>query len=186
MRAVFSTLGLRQTAEILPNVPFCLLAFRGFQPIENKGPNQRGFDTYTPDLSELVRAAHKAHPKNPVRFVFPDGRKACVWLGSEANRIGDDRHFRVNLTAADKLDSAEIRRQRKVWPVDVMGGQRMGKIDRCIRYGILAVEHRLIGDGPKAVPLQGDDHALTYDANGYPELPNRLDRRTKPSLAEAA
>ena len=91
-----------------------------------------------------------------------------------------------SLAAADKFDRAEIGRQRKVWPVDVMGGQRMGKIDRHIRYGILAVEHRLVDDRPKALPLQGDDHALTYDANGYPELPNRLDRRTKPSLAEAA
>jgi hypothetical protein len=108
-------------------------------------------------------------------------------LASDTNeepKIGDDRHFTVNLAAADKLDSAEVRRQRKVWPVDVMGGQRMGKIARRIRYGILAVEHRLIDDRPK--PLQGDDYALTYDANGYPELPNRLDRRTKPSAAEAA
>jgi len=163
--------------------------FRGFQPIENKDPNQRGYDTYTPDLSEYVRAAHRVHPRNPVQFVVPDGRKARVWLGSDTNeepKMGDDRHFRVNLAAADKLDSAEIRRQRRVWPVDVMGGQRMGKFDRHIRYGVLGVE-RLLGDArPKALPLQGDDHALTYDANGYPELPNRLDRRTKPSLAEAA
>jgi len=107
-----------------------------------------------------------------------------VWLGSEAN--GDDRQFRVNLAAADKLDSAEIRQQRKVWPVDVMGGQRMGKIDGRIRHGILAVERLLVDYRPKAQPLQGDDHALIYDANSYPELPNRIDRRTKPSLAEAA
>ena len=163
--------------------------FRGFQPIENKGSKQPNFATHTPDLSEFVRAAHKARPKNPVEFVFPDGRKARVWLGSDTNeepKIGDDGHFRVNLAAADKLDRAEIRRQRKVWPVDVMGGQRMGKIDGRIQYGILAVEHLLVDERPKALPLQGDDHAFTYDANGYPELPNRLDRRTKPSLAEAA
>jgi hypothetical protein len=86
----------------------------------------------------------------------------------------------------DNLDRAEIKRQRKVWPVDVMGGECMGEIDRHIRYGILAVEHRLVDDRPKALPLQGDDHVLTYDANGYPELPNRLDRRTKLPLAEAA
>ena len=133
--------------------------FRGFQPIENKDPNQRGYDTYTPDLSEYVRAAHRAHPKNPVQFVVPDGLKAHVWLGSDTNeepKIGDGRHFRVNLAAAHKLDSAEIRRQRRVWPVDVMGGQRMGKIDMHIRYGVLGVE-RLLGDArPRALPLQGD------------------------------
>jgi hypothetical protein len=136
-----------------------------------------------------VRAAHKAHPKNPVQFVFPDGRKARVWLASDTNeepKMGDDRHFGVNLAAADKFDRAEIGRQRKVWPVDVMGGQRTGKIDPHIRYGILGVERLLLDARPKALPLQGDDHALTYEANGYPELPNRLDRRIKPSLADAA
>ena len=34
--------------------------------------------------------------------------------------------------------------------------------------------------------LQGDDYPLTYDANGYPELPACLDRRQKPPLAKAA
>ena len=34
--------------------------------------------------------------------------------------------------------------------------------------------------------LQGDDYPLTYDANGYPELPACLDRRPKPPLAKAA
>jgi len=34
--------------------------------------------------------------------------------------------------------------------------------------------------------LQGDDYQLTYDSNGYPELPAFLDRRPKPTLAEAA
>jgi len=190
MRAVFSTLRLRQRQKYCQTCRSASWRFKGFQPIENKDPNQRGFDPYTPDLSECVRAAHRAHSKNPVKFVIPDGRKGHVWLGSATNeepKIGDGRHFRVNLDAAHKLDSAEIRRQRRLWPVDIMGGQRMGKIGRRIRYEILAVERLLVGDRPKALPLlQGDDHALTYDANGDPELPNCLDRRTMPSLAEAA
>ena len=40
--------------------------------------------------------------------------------------------------------------------------------------------------GPTPGTLQGDDHPLTYDANGYPELTACLDRRPKPALAEAA
>jgi predicted nucleic acid-binding Zn ribbon protein len=35
-------------------------------------------------------------------------------------------------------------------------------------------------------PLQGDDYALAYYEDGYPELPACLDRRHKPTLAEAA
>ena len=34
--------------------------------------------------------------------------------------------------------------------------------------------------------LQGDDYPLTYDADGYPELPACLDRRPWPPLAKAA
>jgi hypothetical protein len=34
--------------------------------------------------------------------------------------------------------------------------------------------------------LQGDDYPLTYDANGYPELPACLGRRPKLALAKAA
>ena len=38
----------------------------------------------------------------------------------------------------------------------------------------------------KSQPLQGDDYPLTYDANGYPELPACLDRRPWSPLAKAA
>ena len=34
--------------------------------------------------------------------------------------------------------------------------------------------------------LQGDDYPLTYDENGYPELPPCLDRRRKPERAALA
>ena len=41
--------------------------------------------------------------------------------------------------------------------------------------------------GPTPGALQGDDYPLTYDENGYPELPACLDRRRKPEpMAEAA
>ena len=96
----------------------------------------------------------------------------------------DARHWRLNIAKSHRIDRLAVTKERKAWPVDVMGGHRMGKIDRHIRYGIFAIEHLLVDARLKALPLQGDDHALTYD--GYPELPNRLDRRNKLSLAEAA
>jgi hypothetical protein len=34
-------------------------------------------------------------------------------------------------------------------------------------------------------PLHGDDYPLTYDADGYPELPACLDRRPKLLISEA-
>ena len=34
--------------------------------------------------------------------------------------------------------------------------------------------------GPTPGALQGDDYPLTYDADGFPELPACLDRRPKP------
>jgi hypothetical protein len=36
---------------------------------------------------------------------------------------------------------------------------------------------RVFGPGPIPGALQGDDYQLTYDENGYPELPACLDRR---------
>ena len=40
--------------------------------------------------------------------------------------------------------------------------------------------------GPTRGALQGDDYPLTYDADGFPELPACLDRRPKALLANAA
>jgi hypothetical protein len=46
-------------------------------------------------------------------------------------------------------------------------------------------QHGLMLDGSTPGALQGDDYPLTYDENGYPELPACLDRR-KPRLEVAA
>lgn len=40
--------------------------------------------------------------------------------------------------------------------------------------------------GPTPGALQGDDYPLTYDENGFPELPACLDRRPVKLLSEAA
>jgi hypothetical protein len=41
-------------------------------------------------------------------------------------------------------------------------------------------------DGPTPGALQGDDYPLTYDENGFPELPACLDRRKVKLIARAA
>lgn len=60
-----------------------------------------------------------------------------------------------------------------------MGGRQRGLVDPDLRSAILGVElhpeHVLIEE--RTAPLQGDDYQLTYDADGYPELPACLDRR---------
>ena len=162
-------------------------------PLKTKGPKDPHLDTHTPpDIGEFVRAqivAQKDQP-NPVTFTLPDGRKGQVWIG--ASGIGDARHWRLNIAEADRIDRLAIAQERNTWPVDIMGGQRKGKIDRHMRNGILAVEHVLVDEDKHSAAAYlsrnqaGDDHPLTYDANGYPELPACLDRRPKPALAEAA
>ena len=44
------------------------------------------------------------------------------------------------------------------------------------------IERALIDEQPAPVTLRGDDHHLTYDENGYPELPACLDCRLKLEL----
>jgi hypothetical protein len=64
-----------------------------------------------PDSGAFVRAqilAQQDQP-NPIRFVTPDGAKGRVWLASDddGNKIiGDDRHWRVHVSEAAKLDVA--------------------------------------------------------------------------------
>ena len=58
----------------------------------------------------------------------------------------------------------------------VMGGRQ---VEPDLRRAILDTERVLIDEQPAPVTLRGDDHHLTYDENGYPELPACLDRRPK-------
>ena len=62
------------------------------------------------------------------------------------------------------------------------GGRRRGHIDPKLRQAILAHPGRR--ERVTAGALQGDDIQLEYDEKGYPELPERLDRR--PATKEAA
>ena len=71
-------------------------------------------------------------------FLAPDGRKGRVWLGVGAQCfngkwidgneriVGDDRHCRLGIAKAAEVDDVaraeELRRKRREWPMDLMGG----------------------------------------------------------------
>jgi hypothetical protein len=48
------------------------------------------------------------------------------------------------------------------------------------------LETEISGPAVNAEPLQGDHYPLTFDADGYPELPACLDCRKPKMMAQAA
>jgi len=90
----------------------------------------------------------------------------------------------LNQIAANEVDRAEIARQRRKWPVDLMGGKR-GKLneeERQLCQVILDTE-RVLTDEDKAASeaLRGDNVQPEYYEDGHPKLPACLDRR-KPTF----
>ena len=99
-----------------------------------------------------------------------------------------------NQIAANEVDRAYWTREKRNWPVDLMGGQRHRKkqplmaIDPKLRQAILDTE-RVLKDDEKVVsrdttPSSSAGLQLEHYDDGYPKLPACLDRRIK--LAEAA
>jgi hypothetical protein len=93
-----------------------------------------------------------------------------------------------NQIAANEVDRAEIARQRRTWPVDLMGGHRQSDkrpaVTVELRQAILDSERVLKNDEPIRHP--DDEPVLEYYDDGFPKLPDCLDRRPKPLLARAA
>ena len=92
----------------------------------------------------------------------------------------------LNQIAANEVDGAVLRRERRKWPLNIMGGGRQRipcmTIEPGLRRAILTGQSEGSGE-----PLQGDDVQLEYYQDGYPKLPACLNRRRKPEpLAEAA
>ena len=66
------------------------------------------------DLGASVRAQIEAAVArgdlNPISFITPDGVRGRVWLATDKNGkkiIGDDRHWRLNVPAASRVDRDE-------------------------------------------------------------------------------
>jgi hypothetical protein len=89
----------------------------------------------------------------------------------------------LNQTAANEVDRAEIARQRRKWPVDLMGGKR-GKHEEERQLGqfILDTERVLTDEDKAASEALRDNVQPEYYEDGHPKLPDFLNRR-KPKLA---
>jgi hypothetical protein len=106
----------------------------------------------------------------------------CVkgkWQGGSERIIGNDLHWGMTVKKAFEVDQSAIQRERRKWPVDLMGSNRQGKIDpRGLRQAILDIERILLLERESAAPtVQGHHWPLEYYEDGYPKLPACLDRR---------
>ena len=93
----------------------------------------------------------------------------------------------LNQLAAEEVDRVERDRQRRYWPVDLLGGRGTKPVECELHAAILKTEIGFIGDpAANAEPLQGDHYPLTFDADGHPELAACLDCRKPKMTAQAA
>jgi hypothetical protein len=98
----------------------------------------------------------------------------------------------LNQHDANQIDRAYWTREKRKRPVDLMGGARHSArrstltVDAKLRLTILDTEQLLKDDEQASHVLMGDEIQLEYYDDGYPKLPECLDRRPEPLLAEAA
>jgi hypothetical protein len=98
----------------------------------------------------------------------------------------------LNQAAAHEIDQPYRTREKRTWPLGLIGGQRHAEkqplmtIERRLRPAILNTERVLKDEESTAQPVNGDDFQLEYYPDGHPKLPERLDRRFKFPLLEAA
>lgn len=101
-------------------------------------------------------------------------RAAVAMLGERGKGEARDWIAELNQIAANEVDSAVIERERRKWPIDLMGGkQREGSISLELRREIIDTELSQAEPQPEA-PLQGDDYPLEDDEDGQPKLPDCL------------
>jgi hypothetical protein len=87
----------------------------------------------------------------------------------------------LNQIAANEVERAAIERESRKWPIDLMGGSRRGKVEK----QSLAPNAPSKMNSNRAQP--GKAMTSARDKDGFPKLPECLDRRREPEpLAEAA
>ena len=99
----------------------------------------------------------------------------------------------LNQAVANEIDQAHWNREKRKWPVDVMGGARHRarrptfSVALRLHQTVIETESLLKDDEPNSHPKGRDGEPVIqcYD-DGFPKLPECLDRRPKPLLAEAA
>jgi hypothetical protein len=99
---------------------------------------------------------------------------------------------KLNQRHANEIDRAYWTREKRKWPVDLMGGARQGArrptltVDPKLRQTILDTENLIRNDELTRQALASDQVQLEYYEDGYPKLPTCLDRRPLHVLARAA
>jgi hypothetical protein len=95
---------------------------------------------------------------------------------------------KLNQAVANEIDQAFWTREKRKWPADVMGGHRHPRkrptVTIELGQAILDKEGQLKEHEPVSY-LKGEP-VLEHYEDGFLKLPECLDRRPKPLLAEAA
>ena len=100
------------------------------------------------------------------------------------------RRFRSCNTGACSRGTEWSAASKRKWPIDLTGGARYSArrptftVDPKLLQTILDIERLLKDDELTSHALLGDE--LAYYEDGYPRLPECLDRRPEPLLAKAA
>ena len=95
----------------------------------------------------------------------------------------------LNQAVANEIDQAYWTREKRNWPIDLMGGQRnrlkspKPAVDLKVCRTVLNTE-RLLKDEAPGLPANATD--LEFYEDGFPKLPACLDRRPKLPISEAA
>ena len=95
----------------------------------------------------------------------------------------------LNQAVANEIDQAYWTREKRNWPIDLMGGQRNRlkspklAVDLKVCRTVLNTE-RLLKDEAPGLPANATD--LEFYEDGFPKLPACLDRRPKLPISEAA
>jgi hypothetical protein len=135
----------------------------GSKPLKRKGA-ERQFEIPIPFNGESP---------GPIEIKLPEGRRGRVWTSDRKDRIGEGLQWTLAIDKAYDISRAELKRERRKWPTDIVGGRRRGHLEQ--REAVLQAEcfgEEAAHDG--ALP---NDAELKYHEDGYPKLPPRLDRR---------
>jgi hypothetical protein len=142
-----------------------------------KGRRKRRLEASDKDLGTLVAGSFRNGDFSSIETA---GYKPANWIE------------KLNQRHANEIDRAYRTREKRKWPVDLMGGARHSvrpptlTVDPKLRQTILDTERVLKDVKPEiAAPKDGDLALDCYD-DGYPKLPTCLDQRSLRELARAA
>jgi hypothetical protein len=141
-------------------------------------------------VMEILPGRWVARVRNLISFPssLTAAKQAAIVLYRSRNK-GEPKDWikELNRIAANEIDRAAIERERRAWPINLMGGNRRGRRDpedREVYQAILDTERVLEEDAKPAETLPGA-YPLEYYEDGYPKLPACVDRR-RIILAKAA